>query len=207
MASTPGTQTEQEQETLFSILTTERWLHNDITSFIVFQPNGTGHLLFGGDAAPSFVRGFDWKALNAPALEEIINVPTSNSTRILAHLSLEITITNYDPFPEYYGERNRPAVRTEYNDLNEEGMLPKTYTVRLESGRFPMPYMMDLYGKEDFLGFPGSRLRLAFDKSPYRPWQEWKGNRGGLVDMKRGDPVIFVARKIKENTWDNCVVI
>lgn len=46
MASTPETQTEPEPEpeTLFSILTTERWLHNDITSFIVFQPNGTGHV-------------------------------------------------------------------------------------------------------------------------------------------------------------------
>lgn len=85
-------------------------------------------------------------------------------------------------------------------------MLPKTYTVRLESGRFAMPVMMDLYGKEDFTGSRRSRLRLVFDKSPYRPRQEWKRERFGIDSMKR-DPVIFVARAIQENTWDNCVVI
>lgn len=69
-----------------------------------------------------------------------------------------------------------------------------------------MPVMMDLYGKEDFTGSRRSRLRLAFDKSPYRPRQEWKRERFGIDSMKR-DPVIFVARAIQENTWDNCVVI
>jgi hypothetical protein len=96
--------------------------------------------------------------------------------------------------------------RTPYDDLTEEGLQPKTYTVRLESGRFPMPYLMDLYGKEDFEGMGGNRLRLVFHKSPYRPKEEWKGNRSTLDSMKR-DPTIFVARPIDENLWDSCLVI
>jgi hypothetical protein len=122
-------------------------------------------LLFGADLVPVFARGFDWKALNTPALEHRISIPNSNNTRYLAHLSLAITITDREPLPEYYTDKDR-AKRTAYNDLNEEGLQPKTYTVRLESGRFPMPYLMDLYGKEDLEGLARSRLRLVFDKFP-----------------------------------------
>jgi hypothetical protein len=65
---------------------------------------------------------------------------------------------------------------------------------------------MDLYGKEDFEGLGGYRLQLVFDKSPYRPQEEWKGKRSTLDSMKR-DPTIFVARPIEKNLWDSCLVI
>ena len=104
-------------------------------------------MLFGADLAPVFGRGFDWKVLNAQALESPISVPNSDSQCTLAHLSLELTINDYDPYIEYKNI-DHYAKRTSFNDLSDEGMKPKTYTVRLQSGRFPRPVMLDLYDKD-----------------------------------------------------------
>ena len=161
-------------------------------------------MLFGAELAPVFGRGFDWKVLNAQALESPISVPNSDSQCTLAHLSLELTINDYDPYIEYKNI-DHYAKRTSFNDLSDEGMKPKTYTVRLQSGRFPRPVMLDLYDKENFEGERGFRLRLVFDQTPYRPAKEWKGERLVLREMKR-DPTIFVSRRIKEKSWDSCLV-
>lgn len=56
----------------------------------------------------------------------------------------------------------------------EDAYRPQTYTLRFESGRFALPFMVEHYHQTRFPGHAEYALRLVFDKSPYR--QKVQGN-------------------------------
>lgn len=125
----------------------------------------------------------------------------------MAYLSLEITLKDLEPridepddmrnWIEKYGKRR--------NFLTERAFLPHTYTVRLQSGKFPIPNIKDLHnhdapGMEGYYG-----LRLVFDQSPYRFPSDWVREESFIGHMK-GKTVMFVRHNIKANSVQGCCI-
>jgi hypothetical protein len=96
------------------------------------------------------------------------------SPQTIAYLSLEITLTERLPDQEYWGKALKEFKNEKY-PFTEDAYRPQTYTVRLESGRFALPFMVEHYHQTRFPGHAEYALRLGFDKSPYH--QKVQDNR------------------------------
>jgi len=99
--------------------------------------------------------------------------------------------------------------------LTDDAFLPKTYSLRLEKGNFLTP-CDELSSFEDEFT-PRFALRLAFDKSPYPPREEWKEPEGAPDAVKmwkwkafvsRSSPELKLLKKHGDNStpWRDCVV-
>lgn len=114
---------------------------------------------------------FDWKALNPTVLDEEVRATTGRATKTLAHVSMEITLTDRRcPCPPSWNlnEKTLEHIRLKKTRFKDVAFQPKTFTVRLESGRFPLPFMEDSCGVERFSDYAYSyALRLEFEKCPW----------------------------------------
>lgn len=122
---------------------------------------------------------FDWKPQNPELLDQIINIPSSNTgkTCLLSELDIELTLSKRrisgmegQDKPKYWINEAR---------LTEDAFLPKKYTIRLEKGVFVPSVDAKIYKFKNPSKFS---LRLAFDKAPYPPREEWKEPEGPAPD-------------------------
>jgi len=111
-----------------------------------------------------------WKAKDPNALQQVIT--STNYSPFISQFTLEITL-----------QKRRISslqdARWDKSELNEKlltdaAFLPKTYTLRLEQGRFRTPYELLNDGKNTPDWAPWFAFRLVFDVSPYPPRHEWK---------------------------------
>jgi hypothetical protein len=125
-----------------------------------------------------------WKAVDSTNLEQVIPIPINNTNTntnasinqspspLTSPFTLEITLQ----------KRRIPSLqdaRFDKHKLNEKILTdaafePKTYTLRLEQGRFRTPHELLNDGKNCPDWVPWYALRLVFDTSPYPPRKEWK---------------------------------
>ena len=120
----------------------------------------------GGEQHYKFAKLFKWKTLNLNALEQTICIRRNRNPQNIAYLSLEITLTERLPDREIWGKALDVFKKEKY-PFTEDAYRPQTYTVRLESGRFALPFMVEHYHQTRFPDSPEYALRLVFDKSPY----------------------------------------
>lgn len=154
---------------------------------------------------------FDWKVLNPQALEETIDIPGRRNVRRrhLAYLSVEITLTERLPY------RDEERVRTllkgptvgKCHPFKDIAFRPKTYTLRLDLGRFILPWGDDQGGPLEFPYAYEYGLRLVFDKSPYPPPPEWeRPDQSGYIWRWR--EFVSVKKGLYHNTWfGGCISI
>jgi hypothetical protein len=111
-----------------------------------------------------------WKAKDPNALQQVIT--STNPSSLISQFALEITL-----------QKRRISslqdARWDKSELNEKlltdaAFQPKTYTLRLEQGRFRTPHDLLNDGKNTPDWAPWYAFRLVFDVSPYPPRQEWK---------------------------------
>jgi hypothetical protein len=115
---------------------------------------------------------FVFKAKDPNALQQSINLTSTNNSLLLDQFAMDLTlqkrrIARFNP---------RPGVEYQINEklLTDAAFQPKTYTIRLEKGRFRTQYDMQHDGKKIAPWAPWYGLRLVFDVSPYPPREEWK---------------------------------
>lgn len=147
---------------------------------------------------------FDWKALNPTDLDGEVQFTTGRAVKTLAYISMEITFTERRcPCPPgwNFDAKTLEHIRMKGSRFKEGAFQPKTFTVRLESGRFLKPFVEDHGGVERFEGQAYSyALRLVLDKCPWPLPEEcidisWLSGRADKVTR-------FVCRKGGlENSW------
>ncbi|KAJ5812045.1 hypothetical protein N7474_008346 [Penicillium riverlandense] len=134
---------------ILSILTARPWFYDHNLSFIRFRTDGTGEIWYAGEMFVTVANEFDWKALNPQALKETIHISRGRNVQHLAQLSVEITLTERRPRRDE--ERARILLKT-FQDgkypFTDSAFRPKTFTVRLEEGKFPLPFTDDHGGPE-----------------------------------------------------------
>jgi hypothetical protein len=106
--------------------------------------------------------------------------------------------------------------KNEKYPFTEDAYRPQTYTVRLESGHFALPFMVEHYHQTRFPGNAEYALRLVFDKSPYHQRIQdncpWSGrNSTEEVAYYRAEYKEFVSHPIEgsdRSSWEisRCIV-
>jgi hypothetical protein len=151
----------------------------------------------GHETAFTMAASFDWKALNHTVLDEEVQATRGRAATTLAHISMEITLTERRcPCPPgwNFDEKTLEHIRMTSSGFKQGAFRPRIFTLRLESGRFPKPFMEDHGGVESFGDQAYSYgLRLVFDKCP---WPLPEDIDGRLWLLGRQDEVTrFVCRE------------
>ncbi|KAJ5092138.1 hypothetical protein NUU61_007008 [Penicillium alfredii] len=154
-------------QTIRSILAAEPWYYSGDRQCIKFRVDGTGEIWDGHETAFTLAASFDWKVLNSPVLEEQPAITGGRTAKTLAHLSMEITLTERRcPCPRgwNFDEKTLERIRMTSSTFKDSAFQPKTFSVRLEAGRFAKPFMEDHGGVKGFGDQAHSyALRLVFD--------------------------------------------
>ncbi|KAI9833359.1 MAG: hypothetical protein M1819_003754 [Sarea resinae] len=163
-------------ENLRSILCGEDHWHwdTDNANTIKFNEDGTGELNI-------FIAAeFAWEPKNPTSLGGIGG--TRRNPHPISQFGIEMTLA----------KRATPRMREPQwrgwliNELliTDGAFLPKACTVKLEKGNFLTPYTIDYIISGEGPYTPHYAIRLAFDKSPYPPRQEWKEPTGAPDSLK-----------------------
>ncbi|KAJ5110973.1 hypothetical protein N7532_001508 [Penicillium argentinense] len=164
-------------QTISSILAVEPWYYDGDRQCIKFRVDGTGEIWDGHETAFTLAASFDWRALNPTALDEQLAITGSRTAKTLTHLSLEITSTERRcPCPPgwNFDENTLERIRMTTSRFKEGAFQPRTFSVRLESGRFAKPFMEDHGGVEKFGDQARSyALRLVFDRCPWPSLEQY----------------------------------
>ncbi|KAI1843494.1 hypothetical protein JX266_010320 [Neoarthrinium moseri] len=136
-----------------------QWDSNGSCS-ISFKKDGTGLLRAGAELSIFIAAEFAWE------------LKSSENTEDNPSFDIQITLTT----------RVHPYLRESrqhYTLLNEQALTsaafqPKTYTIRLEEGRFDEPATPWVNSPPFLHRPPKFALRLSFDKSPFPPLEEWR---------------------------------
>lgn len=164
----------------------------------------------GHETAFTLAASFDWRALNQTVLDELPAITGGRTTKTLAHLSLEITLTERRcPCPQgwNFDENTLERIRMTQSGFRESAFQPRTFSVRLESGRFAKPYMEDHGGVEKFGDQADSyALRLVFDRCPWPLLEEYIG---GSIWGDKKEVTRFVCQESgRYNSWlGGCVAM
>jgi hypothetical protein len=117
---------------------------------------------------------FEYKTKDPKVLQQSINLTSTNNSRLLDQFAIELTLQKR----RISRFNARPGTEYQINEklLTDAAFLPKTYTIRLEKGRFRTQYdVLKLNdGRKIAPWDPRYALRLVFDVSPYPPREEWK---------------------------------
>ena len=123
---------------------------------------------------------FDWKALNPTVLDEEVQVATMRAAKTLAYINIELTLTERRcacPPGWDFDENTLEHIRMKSSRFKEGAFQPKTYTIYLESGRFPKPFIEDTglmksFGDQAYC----YALRLVFDQCPWPLREDYIGS-------------------------------
>ncbi|KAJ5833223.1 hypothetical protein N7474_001534 [Penicillium riverlandense] len=171
-----------------SILAAEPWYYDEDRRCVKFYTDGTGEIWDGHETA--FILGacFDWKALNPTVLDEQPTITQGATPKTLAHISLEITLTDRRcPCPKgwNFDEKTLERIRMSRSSFKESAFQPRTFTVRIESGTFAKPFMEDHGGVKSFGDFAHKyALRLVFDRCPWPLPEEYIGGSVRMTDER-----------------------
>lgn len=149
---------------------------------------------------------FDWELKNPASLDTLVELSNDSWKKTtISQFDIELTLT----------KRVHPLlkdIRHKYTLLNEQALvdaafLPKTYTIRLENGRFDEPDVPSASWLPFSYRPPQYALRLLFNQSPFPPLEEWKGNaRSPAESCKFGNMKEFVDRTIPQEGWLSTLV-
>ena len=166
----------------------------------------------GHETAFTLAASFDWKVLNSPVLDEQPAITGGRTAKTLAHLSMEITLTERRcPCPEgwNFDENILERIRMTSSTFKDSAFQSKTFSVRLESGRFAKPFMEDHGGVKEFGDQAHSyALRLVFDRCPW-PTPEEHINGSSSIWWYQRKMTRFVCRESGlYNSWmGSCIVV
>lgn len=195
----------EKQGTVISLLCGPNWRWDTYSNcWISFNKDGTGLIEASADQPVYLASEFEWKLKNPDSLDTVVELDHNNSREgvLLSQFDIELTLTKrlhprYQDNPIYAGINER--------FLQDAAFLPKSYTIRLEHGRFDDPayknwsiwknsrpffYQPDMYA-----------LRLVFDKSPFPPLDEWRDARDVAEAGRWPEIKEFVDRNIPTDSW------
>ncbi|KAI1174438.1 hypothetical protein F4777DRAFT_384725 [Nemania sp. FL0916] len=152
-------------ESIRSILCRHSW--NEASGWecwIIFSEDGGGRLMYRNQITLFIVAQIQWRVLSDASL---LDKPITGDQAEDIGTPLEIEITLTRDSPHWIGDRSK----NNEHQLNDEAFLPKTYTVRLETGEFSPCGLRGVLVPESA---PKHKFRLVFDKSPLPSREEWK---------------------------------
>ncbi|KAI1506453.1 hypothetical protein F5X99DRAFT_364248 [Biscogniauxia marginata] len=133
---------------------------------IKFKADGTGELTCRVEFNIYVAAEFDWKPqLNSEPLDSVLDLNTNQD--LLAEYNIELALTRRR-IPSLGDSVSEEALINEAH-LKDAAFVPKTYTIRLEKGRFPVSRNVSVWANWWY------GRRIVFDKSPFPPLEEWKG--------------------------------
>ncbi|KAI0598769.1 hypothetical protein F4775DRAFT_554264 [Biscogniauxia sp. FL1348] len=161
-------------EDTFSSLLCRTWIWDpNHWCAIKFKADGTGELTCRVEFNLYVAAEFDWKPQpSSQALDSVINPDTNQA--LLAEYNLELTLTKRR-IPSL-GNTSTEGAQINEAHLTDAAFVPKTYTIRLEKGRFPVSRNVSVWANWWY------GLRIVFDKSPFPPLEEWQGKATSTVE-------------------------
>lgn len=143
-------------ELLLPVLCHEWTWNPDESCTVEFNENGIGKIYCSVEFSVFIAAEFDWKTRSN------LNIETS----FPATIDIDMTLTKRN--------MNDPNL-TKEDVLEDTAFQPKTYSLRLETGSFPVT-------KRTTYGYnPIYMYRLLWNKSPYPPLEEWNGRSQGAA--------------------------
>lgn len=164
----------------------------------------------GHETAFTLAASFDWRALNPTVLDDRVTITGGRTAKTLAHVSLEISLTERRcPCPPgwNFDENTLERIRASRSKFKETAFQPRTFSVRLESGRFAKPFMEDHGGVQSFGDQAHSyALRLVFDRCPWPLLEEYIG--GSIWGDKKEVTRFVCQEEGLYNSWmGSCVTM
>ncbi|KAH6681491.1 hypothetical protein B0J14DRAFT_576510 [Halenospora varia] len=184
------TTTDNNSHTLLSILCSDRWRWDSAGySAIVFNADHTGELKCASDNSYFMGAKFEWKAKDPNT--RCWQATSTDLSQLQCQFAIEITLQKQDNEGTCESVQTDPAYaflpHLQTSRLTDDAFLPKTYTLRLEKGRFTTQCDR-LYGGKTWYGakklHPWATwfsFKLIFDPSPYPPRKQWKDTKTSSV--------------------------
>ncbi|OAR00771.1 hypothetical protein LLEC1_06018 [Akanthomyces lecanii] len=169
------------------------WYFDREGRYIVFREDGTGELWCACNFNYWIAADIEWKTAeitvgaDAPAGGPS-TAASAADVENADQLHIEMKLTKRLPQKAQSSILTQSTLVNEYS-LTDEAYKPKSYTVRVEKGRFMEPCRVG-YADESAKDF---NLRLVFDPSPYPPKPEWKSPERGVEDGQFWNHTHFVA--------------
>ncbi|KAJ4145454.1 hypothetical protein LMH87_004304 [Akanthomyces muscarius] len=169
------------------------WYFDSEGRYIVFREDGTGELWCACNFNYWIAADIEWKSAEISVAAEAQAVgPSATASaadaEITSQLQIQMTLTKRLPQKAQSSILTQSTLVNEYS-LTDEAYKTKSYTVRVEKGRFMEPCRVG-YADESAKKF---NLRLVFDPSPYPPKSEWKSLERGVEDGHFWNHTQFVA--------------
>lgn len=153
---------------------------------------------------------FEWEPQDSKLLSQAVDLDndTRRGPNLISQFEIEMTLTKQRS-PTYPPQEC--DWRMNASLLSDDAFLPKSYTVKLERGKFITPH--DARRAKEIPFTPRYTLRLIFDNSPYPPRHEWKDPVPGPDATKMWEWKEFCGRQLPltehgdtDAWWSRCVV-